>query len=208
MFGERARLSLDTYIKEAAQRARQSTLKITDSSGKELSTLNQTFSFPVKVRGETLAVIVLGSDIRKALEVFEDEFEVRMGVQTPSGLISLDEDYSSENTSEENARFGIKNYASLVNEAVKLKSFVGSRHSEKAFDLGSSITLLPLSSYLSAEEAQLFIFKDEEESMIAANKELQNGLIYAAVIVLLVIALLTALTAVTFGGITRAIEVL
>ena len=199
---------LDTYIKEAAQRARQSTLKITDSSGKELSTLNQTFSFPVKVRGETLAVIVLGSDIRKALEVFEDEFEVRMGVQTPSGLISLDEDYSSENTSEENARFGIKNYASLVNEAVKLKSFVGSRHSEKAFDLGSSITLLPLSSYLSAEEAQLFIFKDEEESMIAANKELQNGLIYAAVIVILVIALLTALTAVTFGGITRAIEVL
>ena len=199
---------LDTYIKEAAQRARQSTLKITDSSGKELSTLNQTFSFPVKVRGETLAVIVLGSDIRKALEVFEDEFEVRMGVQTPSGLISLDEDYSSENTSEENARFGIKNYASLVNEAVKLKSFVGSRHSEKAFDLGSSITLLPLSSYLSAEEAQLFIFKDEEESMIAANKELQNGLIYAAVIVVLVIALLTALTAVTFGGITRAIEVL
>ena len=199
---------LDTYIKEAAQRARQSTLKITDSSGKELSTLNQTFSFPVKVRGETLAIIVLGSDIRKALEVFEDEFEVRMGVQTPSGLISLDEDYSSENTSEENARFGIKNYASLVNEAVKLKSFVGSRHSEKAFDLGSSITLLPLSSYLSAEEAQLFIFKDEEESMIAANKELQNGLIYAAVIVLLVIALLTGLTAVTFGGITRAIEVL
>ena len=199
---------LDTFIKEASQRARQSTLKITDSSGKELSTLNQTFSFPVKVRGETLAVIVLGSDIRKALEVFEDEFEVRMGVQTPSGLISLDEDYSSENTSEENARFGIKNYASLVNEAVKLKSFVGSRHSEKAFDLGSSITLLPLSSYLSAEEAQLFIFKDEEESMIAANKELQNGLIYAAVIVLLVIALLTALTAVTFGGITRAIEVL
>ena len=199
---------LDTFIKEASQRARQSTLKITDSSGKELSTLNQTFSFPVKIRGETLAIIVLGSDIRKALEVFEDEFEVRMGVQTPSGLISLDEDYSSENTSEENARFGIKNYASLVNEAVKLKSFVGSRHSEKAFDLGSSITLLPLSSYLSAEEAQLFIFKDEEESMIAANKELQNGLIYAAVIVLLVIAFLTALTAVTFGGITRAIEVL
>ena len=101
---------LDTYIKEAAQRARQSTLKITDSSGKEVSTLNQTFSFPVKVRGETLAIIVLGSDIRKALEVFEDEFEVRMGVQTPSGLISLDEDYSSENISEENARFGIKNY--------------------------------------------------------------------------------------------------
>ena len=199
---------LDTYIKETAQRARQSTLKITDTSGKEISTLNQTFSFPIKVRGETLAVIILGSDIRKSLEIFEDEFEVRMGVQTPLGLISLDEDYSSENTSEENARFGIKNYLGLVNQAIKLKSSEGSRYSEKAFNLGASITLLPLSSYLSADEAQLFIFKDENESMIAANKELQNGLIYAAVIVILVITLLTALTAVTFGGITRAIEVL
>tara|TARA_Y100000590_G_scaffold13649_1_gene16496 strand:+ start:4103 stop:7102 length:3000 start_codon:yes stop_codon:yes gene_type:complete len=199
---------LDTYIKETSQRARQSTLKITDSSGKELSTLNQTFSFPIKVRGETLAIIILGSDIRKSLEIFEDEFEVRMGVQTPLGLISLDEDYSSENTSEENARFGISNYLGLVKEAIKLKTSEGSRHSEKAFNLGASITLLPLSSYLSADEAQLFIFKDENESMIAANKELQNGLIYAAVIVILVITLLTALTAVTFGGITRAIEVL
>ena len=199
---------LDTYLKEATQRARQSTLKITDSSGKEISTLNQTFSFPIKVEGETLAIMVLGSDIRKSLEVFEDEFEVRMGVQTPLGLISLDEDYSSENTSAENARFGVKNYGSLVSKASSLKSIEGSRYSEKSFDFGVSITLLPLSSYLSADEAQLFIFKDEEKSMIAANKELQNGLIYAAVIVVLVISLLTALTAVTFGGITRAIEVL
>ena len=199
---------LDTYIKEASQRPRQSTLKITDSTNKEISTLNQTYSFPIKVEGETLAIMVLGSDIRKALEVFEDEFEVRMGIQTPLGLISLDEDYSSENTSEQSERFGINNYSSLIKEADRLKTLNGSRYSEKAYILGTYITLLPLSSYLSADEAQLFIFKDERESMIAADQQLQNGLIFAAVIVILVIAFLSAITAVTFGGITRAIEVL
>tara|TARA_B100000427_G_scaffold157090_2_gene130449 strand:+ start:16133 stop:19117 length:2985 start_codon:yes stop_codon:yes gene_type:complete len=199
---------LDTYIKEASQRPRQSTLKITDSSNKEISTLNQTYSFPIKVEGETLAIMVLGSDIRKALEVFEDEFEVRMGIQTPLGLISLDEDYSSENTSEQSERFGINNYSSLIKEADRLKTLNGSRYSEKAYTFGTSITLLPLSSYLSADEAQLFIFKDERESMVAADQQLQNGLIFAAVIVILVIAFLSAITAVTFGGITRAIEVL
>ena len=121
---------LDTYLKEATQRARQSTLRITDSSEKDISTLNQTFSFPIKAGGETLAIMVLGSDIRKSLEIFEDEFEVRMGVQTPLGLISLDEDYSSENTSAENARFGVKNYGSLVSKASSLKSIEGSRYSE------------------------------------------------------------------------------
>ncbi len=199
---------LDSYIKDAAQRPRQSTLKITDSTEKNISTLNQTYSFPIKVGGETLAIMILGQDIRKTLEVFEDEFEVRTGVMTPLGLISLDQDYSSENTSQESERFGIGNYSQLIKEAARLRVLEGSRHSEKAYNLGTSITLLPLSSSLSADEAQLYVFKDEKESMLAATQELNKGLIYAAIIVVLVIAFLSGLTAVTFGGITRAIEVL
>ena len=138
---------LDSYIKDAAQRPRQSTLRIIDNSGENISTLNQTFSFPIKVGGETLAIMVLGSDIRKALEGFEDEFEVRMAIQTPLGLISLDDDYSADNFSDENARFGISNYSQLVEEADRLLESQGSRFSQKALEFGTSITLLPLSSY-------------------------------------------------------------
>ena len=199
---------LDSYIKDASQRPRQSTLRIIDASGEKTSTLNQTFSFPIKVGGETLAIMVLGSDIRKALEIFEDEFEVRMGVQTPMGVISLDDDYSADNLSSENERFGITNYSQLIIAADELLKEKGSRFSQKAMDLGTSITLLPLSSYLSAEEAELYIFKDERQSMTAGQKIQRNSYIATAVLIVLIIALIAYITEITFGGITRAIEVL
>ena len=92
---------IDSYIKEASERPRQSTLIIVDVEKKQTSTLNQSLSFPVKIEDQTIAVVILGSDIRNALEVFEDEFEVRTGVQTPLGMISLDDDYSADNISSE-----------------------------------------------------------------------------------------------------------
>ena len=199
---------LDSYIKDAAQRPRQSTLRIIDTSGENISTLNQTFSFPIKVGGETLAIMILGSDIRKALEVFEDEFEVRMGIQTPLGLISLDDDYSADNFSDENARFGISNYSELVQEADRLLESKGSRFSQKALEFGTSITLLPLSSYLSADEAELYVFKDEKVSMQRAQEIVNYSYLAAAILLVLIIALIAYITEITFGGITRAIEVL
>jgi len=199
---------LDSYIKDASERPRQSTLRIIDASGEKISTLNQTFSFPIKVGGETLAIMVLGADIRKALEIFEDEFEVRMGVQTPLGVISLDDDYSADNVSSENERFGITNYSELIAAADKLLEEKGSRFSEKAIEFGTSITLLPLSSYLSAQEAELYIFKDERQSMLAAKKIARNSYIATSIVILLIIALIAYITEITFGGITKAIEVL
>ena len=85
-------------------------------------------------------MIVLGADIRKAIELFEDEFEVRTGIQTPEGLISLDEDYSSDDLSEE-ARYGIEDYSGVVEKANQYNAEKGSRYSAKDFDLGASITL-------------------------------------------------------------------
>ena len=111
---------LDSFITEASDRPKQSTLKIVHIEGKEISTLNQSLTFPIKVEDETIAILVLGSDIRKALEVFEDEFEVRTGVQTPYGVISLDDDYSADTDSDENARYGITNYPQLLERANNL----------------------------------------------------------------------------------------
>ena len=84
---------LDSYLKDASTRPRQSIVKIRDSNDEQAATLNQALSFPVKVEGETLAIVSLGVDIRKGLEVFEDEFEVRTAINTESGLISLNDYY-------------------------------------------------------------------------------------------------------------------
>jgi signal transduction histidine kinase/DNA-binding response OmpR family regulator len=198
---------LDSYLKDISTRPRQSTLKILDTNDKQTATLNQTYSFPVKIDQKTVALIVLGSDIRKAIELFEDEFEVRTGIQTPEGLISLDEDYSADELTKE-ARYGISDYKALVVKANQYNSEKGSRYSAKDFDLGASITLLPLSSYLSADLAQLYIFKDEKLSMQEASIVLNRSYIIAILTLLLILGLTAYVTYITFGGITKAIEVL
>ena len=198
---------LDSFIEEASTRPRQSIVKIKHKNDEQESTLNQALSFAINVKGQTLAVITLGIDIRKGLEVFEDEFEVRSAIKTESGLISLNDYYQQFGNAEDNL-FDIENFNKLTNKAILFKDLNGSRHSEKDTELGTSITLLPLSTFLSADEAQLFIFKDERENILEAANVLKLTYIAAISFVILIISLIAFITTRTFGGITRAIEVL
>ena len=100
---------LDSFLNEASTRPRQSIIKISDKDKEQSSTLNQALSFPVKIEGETLAVIALGVDIRKGLEVFEDEFEVRTAINTESGLISLNDYYQQFGNTDDDNLFDVKN---------------------------------------------------------------------------------------------------
>ena len=198
---------LDSHIKDISERPRQSTLKILDADNVQTATLNQTYSFPIKVNQETFANIILGVDVRKAIEIFEDEFEVRTGIKTPEGLISLEEEYSSDDFSSE-SRFGIENYSQNVEKANLLMTENGSRHSSKDADLGTSITLIPLSTYLSSDKAELFIFKDEKLAMERASEVLARSYFVSALMILFIVGLTAYITYRTFGGITRAIAVL
>ena len=150
--------------------------------------------------------MALGVDIRKGLEVFEDEFEVRTAISTDSGLISLNDYYQQFGDTEDNL-FDIENFNKLTAKAAAFKIENGSRYSEKDTDLGTSVTLL-LSTFLSADEAQLFIFKDERENILRAANVLNLTYIAAISFVILIISLIAFITTRTFGGITKAIEVL
>ena len=198
---------LDSFLKEASSRPRQSIVKIKDNQAEQASTVNQALTFPVKVEGETIAVIALGVDIRKGLEIFEDEFEVRTAISTESGLISLN-DYYQQFGNVEDDLFDLENFTKLTDKASSFKDVHGSRYSEKDTELGTSVTLLPLSAYLSADEAQLFIFKDERENILRAANVLNLTYIAAISFVIFIISLIAFITTRTFGGITRAIEVL
>jgi signal transduction histidine kinase/CheY-like chemotaxis protein len=198
---------LDSFIQDASTRPRQSIVKIKDKNEEQASTLNQALSFPIKVEGQTLAVIALGVDIRKGLEVFEDEFEVRTAISTDSGLISLN-DYYQQFGDNDDDLFDIENFNKLTDKASSFKELNGSRHSEKDTELGTSVTLLPLSTFLSADEAQLFIFKDERENILRAANVLNLTYVAAISFVIFIISLIAFITTRTFGGITKAIEVL
>jgi len=198
---------LDSFLQDASSRPRQSIVKIKDKNEEQASTLNQALSFPIKVEGQTLAVIALGVDIRKGLEVFEDEFEVRTAINTDSGLISLNDYYQQFGDTDDDL-FDIENFNKLTDKAASFKELNGSRHSEKDTDLGTSVTLLPLSTFLSADEAQLFIFKDERENILRAANVLNFTYVAAISFVIFIISLIAFITTRTFGGITKAIEVL
>ena len=198
---------LDSFLQDASSRPRQSIVKIKDKNEEQASTLNQALSFPIKVEGQTLAVIALGVDIRKGLEVFEDEFEVRTAISTDSGLISLNDYYQQFGDTDDDL-FDIENFNKLTDKATSFKELNGSRHSEKDTELGTSVTLLPLSTCLSADEGQLFIFKDERENILRAANVLNLTYVAAISFVIFIISLIAFITTRTFGGITKAIEVL
>ena len=200
-------VNIDSFLKDVSTRPRQNIVKVADTSQKQSATLNQGLSFPIKVEGETLAIIILGVDIRKSLEIFEDEFEVKTAIKTPQNLISLD-DYFTNFSGENDSIFDVENFDSLTSKAEVFRNNNGSRFSTQDTELGTSITLLPLSSYLSADQAQLFIFKDERENILRATNVLNITYIVAIFSVILIISLIAFVTTRTFGSITKAIEVL
>ena len=79
---------------------------------------------------------------------------------------------------------------------------------KKILRLGTSVTLLPLSTFLSADEAQLFIFKDERRKYLRAANVLNLNLCSCYIICNIYYFLIAFITTRTFGGITKAIEVL
>ena len=199
--------SINRFISDSSERPRQNIINIFDVENNKASTLNQIYSFPIKINQETIAIIILGIDIRKTLEIFEDEYEVRTAIKIPTGYVSLENDYSSDN-SDLVSRYNINNYSETINAAENFFLENGSRTSLKVDNLGNSLTFIPLSSYLSSDKAQLFIIKDEKLSIETSNDILNRSFVIVTITILLIISLTTFINYRTFGGITRAIGVL
>ena len=204
--------NLEEFLADASKRPRRFLQKIKDSSGEKISTLNQMMAFPIKAFSRNAeAIIVMGIDVRKSMETFGDEFELVTAIQSEEGIISLGEDYARYESGlelDESANFGITNIKGHVDQAnLNLEEF-GNRTSTRDGKLGSLITLLPLSSYLSSDKAQLFIFRDESESIAQENLILNTIYIISVIVILLVIGFTTLILASVFGSVNKAIEVL
>jgi hypothetical protein len=169
-------------------------------------------AFPIKAFSRNAeAIIVMGIDVRKSMETFGDEFELVTAVQTEEGIISLGDDYARYESGlelDETSNFGITNIKGHVDKANSNLEEFGNRTSTRDSDLGSLITLLPLSSYLSSDKAQLFIFRDESESIAQENAILNSIYIIITIVIFLVIALTSGILANVFGSVNKAIEVL
>ena len=122
-------------------------------------------------------------------------------------MISLNDYYQQFGDTDDDL-FDIDNFNKLTDKAATFKILNGSRHSEKDTELGTSITLLPLSTFLSADEAQLFIFKDERENILRAANVLNLTYVAAISFVIFIISLIAFITTRTFGGLRRLLKFL
>lgn len=181
---------------------------ISDSTGAATAAFYQTLLVDVKADQKLLGHVLLGKNIADALEIFEYEFLVKALVGTADQTIELNDYYPAEDYAE------LGETESLVKEVA---SFVRSNESEliqTGFwgqlnkDLGVSYVSIPLSDYNKIEDARFTIISNQKDSIAAIVEADNYAFAVLSIVYLLIVSAIIILTTYSFGGISKAIEVL
>ena len=113
---------------------------------------------------EAVALVVIGKNLVDNLELFSEDFEVRLAVRSNGQSISLNDYYDDGGTYP--TEYGVSNLRKLIAEGARLADESSdATFSQVITDLGVSITSIPLSYQATAEEISLLIFKDQSENI-------------------------------------------
>ena len=201
-------LNFDSFIRDAIQRPTRNIVRITDITGDKPLSINDSLSFGVlNADEEPVALVVVGKNLVDNLELFSEDFEVRLAVRSNGKSISLD-DYYDDGGSEA-TEYGVSNLRKLVAQGSRMaEESTDATFSEVITDLGVSITSIPLSYQATAEEISLLIFKDQSESIGQQQQTTFNTNASVAATVVLVVGVILGLIWGAFGQIKVAIDVL
>jgi serine phosphatase RsbU (regulator of sigma subunit) len=187
-------LNFDSFLRSAIDQPTRNIVRITDLSGEKALSVNDSISFGLRdANDEAVALVVIGKNLVDNLELFSEDFEVRLAVRSGGKSISLDEYYGDDEVVEDEARAQRSSDATF---------------SDVVADLGVSMTSIPLSYQASAEEISLLIFKDQSENIAQQVTTTNNTYFTIAAVALFVVVVILALTIGAFGQITAAIGIL
>ena len=201
-------LNFDSFLRDAVQRPTRNIVRITDTSGEKPLSINDSLSFGVlDANEEAVALVVIGKNLVDNLELFSEDFEVRLAVRSGGQSISLNDYY--DDGGNDSTEYGVSNLRKLIAEGVRLADESSdATFSEVITDLGVSITSIPLSYQATAEEISLLIFKDQSENIAQRlDTAFQTNASVAATVVI-VVAIILGLIWGAFGQIKVAIDVL
>lgn len=188
--------------------ARRAISSIADATGEATTAFYQTLLVDVKADQKLVGNLLLGKNIADALEIFEYEFLVKALIGTPSQTIELNDYYPAEDYAELGETEAlVENVASLVslNEAELIQAgFWGQLNK----DLGVSYVSIPLSDYNRIEDARFTIISNQRDSIAAIVEADNYAFAILGVVYLLIVGAIILLTTYSFGGISKAIEVL
>ena len=141
------------------------------------------------------------------LELFSEDFEVRLAVRSNGNSISLDDYYDDDGS--DSTEYGVANLRKLVARGSQMaEESSDATFSEVITDLGVSITSIPLSYQATAEEISLLIFKDQSESIGQQQQTTFNTNASVVATVIMVVGVILGLIWGAFGQIRVAIDVL
>jgi len=201
-------LNFDSFLRDALQSPTRNIVRITDTTGSKPLSVNDSLSFGVKnADEESVALVVVGKNLVDNLELFSEDFEVRLAIRSNGKSISLDDYY--EDGGSDATEYGVSNMRRLVAEGERLSiESSDATFSDIVTELGVSITSIPLSYQATAEEISLMIFKDQSASIQQQQQTSVNTYASLGAVVLLVIGVILGLTWGAFGQIKVAIDVL
>ena len=198
-------LNFDSFLRSAIDQPTRNIVRITDLSGEKALSVNDSISFGLRdANDEAVALVVIGKNLVDNLELFSEDFEVRLAVRSGGKSISLDEYYGDDEIIEE--EYGVSNLRQLLAEAeTRAQTSSDATFSDVVANLGVSMTSIPLSYQASAEEISLLIFKDQSENIAQQVTTTNNTYLTIAAVALFVVVVILALTIGAFGQITAAI---
>ncbi len=201
-------LNFDSFIRDAIQRPTRNIVRITDITGDKPLSINDSLSFGVlNADEEAVALVVVGKNLVDNLELFSEDFEVRLAVRSNGKSISLDDYYDDGGS--ESTEYGVSNLRKLVAQgSLMAEESSDATFSEVISEMGVSITSIPLSYQATAEEISLLIFKDQSESIGQQQQTTFNTNASVVATVVLVVGVILGLIWGAFGQIKVAIDVL
>ena len=201
-------LNFDSFLRDAIQRPTRNIVRITDTSGEKPLSINDSLSFGVlDANEEAVALVVIGKNLVDNLELFSEDFEVRLAVRSSGQSISLNDYY--DDGGNDSTEYGVSNLRKLIAEGARLADESSdATFSQVITDLGVSITSIPLSYQATAEEISLLIFKDQSENIAQRLDTAFTTNASVAATVVIVVAVILGLIWGAFGQIKVAIDVL
>ena len=175
--------------------------KITDLSGEQPVSINDTLAFPlVTLDEEVIGMVVVGRNVIDSLEQFAENFEIESAIAIGEQALTVHDYYEEERPAELN---------NLVRAGLSYGRETGAfTYSFIATEQNTRVSSIPFSKEVRASDLRILIFDDQSELLSALKKSETIAYVIFVGVALVILALVFLVTTSSFNRILKAIHLL
>ena len=175
--------------------------KITDLSGEQPVSINDTLAFPlVTLDEEVIGMVVVGRNVIDSLEQFAENFEIESAIAIGEQALTVHDYYEEERPTELN---------NLVRAGLSHGRETGAfTYSFIATEQNTRVSSIPFSKEVRASDLRILIFDDQSELLSALKKSETIAYVIFVGVALVILALVFLVTTSSFNRILKAIHLL